>query len=173
VPSIEEVLAKIKVPVRSVPICMDADLQAEHDELTNQLDVLNRETNGKMNGRTEAREIADRLRELEKLMHDSEVTFKFRGLTRGAIRKLQEKFPPPDPNPNRWTWNVDAGAATLLSQSAIQPTMTLEDAEQLLATLDEGRAGVLVNAAWTASTGSTQVPFSVRASALIDGTGSN
>jgi hypothetical protein len=51
--------------------------------------------------------------------------------------------------------------------------MTLEDAEQLLATLDEGRAGVLVNAAWLASTGSTQVPFSVRASALIDGTGSN
>jgi hypothetical protein len=83
VPSIEEVLAKIKVPVRSVPICLDADLQAEHDELTNQLDVLNRETNGKMNGRTEAREIADRLRELEQLMHDSEVTFKFRGLTRG------------------------------------------------------------------------------------------
>jgi hypothetical protein len=172
-PSIEEVLGKIKVPVRSVPICMDADLQGEHDELTNRLDEINRETNGKMSGRAEAKQIAERLHEIEKLMHDSEVTFKFRGLTRAAIKKLQQRYPPPDPNPNRWTWDVDKGAAALLSQSAIQPAMSESDAEQLLETLDEGRAGVLVNAAWTASTGSTQVPFSVRASALIDGSGSN
>lgn len=172
-PSIEEVLGKIKIPVRSVPICMDADLQGEHDELTNRLDVLNRETNGKMGDRAEAREAAERLHELEKLMHDSEVIFKFRGLTRSAVKKLQDRFPPPDPNPNRWVWNVEAGAAALLSQSAIQPVMSLSDAEQLLEAIDEGRAGVLINTAWAASTGSTTVPFSVRASALIGDTGSN
>src|SRR5690349_14727540 len=121
---------------------MDADLIAEHDELTNQLDVINRETNGKMGGRAEAREIAERLHELERQMHESEVIFKFRGLTRSAIKKLQERYPPPEPNPNRWTWNVDKGAAALLSQSAIQPAMSESDAEQLLETLDEGRAGV-------------------------------
>jgi hypothetical protein len=172
-PSIEEVLGKIKVAVRSVPICMDADLQAEHDELTNRLDVLNRESNGKMAGRAEAKEVADRLRELEHLMHESEVIFKFRGLTRSAIRKLQERYPPPDPNPLRLLWNVDAGAAELLSKSAIQPTMSEDDARKLLEAIDEGRADLLINAAWTASTGSTQVPFSARASALTSDTDSN
>jgi hypothetical protein len=41
--SIEEILAAAKKPVRAVQVCLDADLQGEHDELTARLEVLRRE----------------------------------------------------------------------------------------------------------------------------------
>jgi hypothetical protein len=170
-PTIEEVLGKIKVPVRAVQICLDADLQAEHDELTARLDVLNRETQTALTGRRDAREVAERITELEHAMRDSEVTFKFRGLTKAGLRKLYDRFPPPEGS--NLTWNVEEGAYALLAASAVQPTMTEEQAKQLLEQVSQGHADRMVGAAWLASTGSTQVPFSARASALTDGSGSN
>ena len=171
--TIEDVLGKAKVPVRAVQICMDADLQAEHDELTARLEVLNRESRGKMADRAEAKEIAERITELEEQMRESEVTFKFAGLTKAGRKKIEARFPPPDPNPDRLRWNVEEGAFALLAASAIEPTMTEEQAKRLLETVSEGHADRMVGAAWLATTGSTQVPFSGRASELMSGTGSN
>jgi hypothetical protein len=51
--------------------------------------------------------------------------------------------------------------------------MTEEQAKQLLEQMSQGHADRMVGAAWLASTGSTQVPFSARASELTGGTGSN
>jgi hypothetical protein len=172
VPSIEEVLARAKVPVRAVSICLDADLQAEHDELSARLEVINRDNNGKMAGRGEAREVADRILELEEQMRASEVTFKFRGLTKAGLKKITDRFPPPDPNPNRVTWDVEAGAFALIAASAVDPAMSEADAKKLLDVVSQGHADRMVGAAWLASTGSTQVPFSARASELTGGSGS-
>lgn len=171
--TIEDVLGAIKVPVRAVQICLDADLQAEHDELTARLEVLRRETSARMGQTSEQKEVADRVRELEAEMHESEVTFKFRGLTRVGLKRLQEQYPAPDPNPRGLVWDVDGGAAALLSASAVEPTMSETQAKQLLDSVSEGHASRMVGAAWLASTGSTQVPFSARASELTTGTGSN
>jgi small-conductance mechanosensitive channel len=171
VPSIEEVLGKIKVPVRAVRICLDADLQAEHDELTARLDVLRRETQATMGQSSEAKEVAERIREVEAEMRESEVTFKFRGLTKAGLRKLFDRFPPPEDT--NLTWDVEEGSYALLAASAVSPTMTEEQAKQLLEQMSQGHADRMVGAAWLASTGSTSIPFSERASALTSGTGSN
>jgi hypothetical protein len=172
--TIEDVLGAIKVPVRSVRICLDADLYAEHDELVVLQEELRREGGvAKMGQTSEAKAVAEQIRALEKRMHESEVTFKFRGLTKAGLKRLQGRFPPPEPNPKNWVWDVDEGAPALLALSAIEPTMTEADAKALLEVIDEGRAGLLVGAAWLASTGSTDVPFSARASELTSGTGSN
>lgn len=172
--TIEDVLGAIKVPVRSVSICLDADLQAEHDELSEKLERLRRATpTGKMSQGGEARQVAERITDLEEQMRESEVTFKFRGLTKAGRLKIEARFPPPDPNPDNLRWNVNEGAYALVAASAVEPTMTEQQAKNLLAVLDEGRADRLVNTAWLATTGSTQVPFSVRASELTGDTGSN
>lgn len=171
--TVEDVLAKAKVPVRSVALCLDADLQAEHDELSAHLEVLRRESVSKMGQGSEAKEVADKIRHLEDEMRGSEVTFKFRGLTRRSLSRLQERFPAPDPNPQGLAWDVNKGAAALLAASAVEPVMTEEQAEQLLDTVSEGHASRMVGAAWLASTGSTQVPFSARASELTGNSGSN
>jgi hypothetical protein len=171
VPSIEDVLGKIKVPVRAVQVCLDADLQAEHDELTARLEVLRRESRAKMGDSSEAREIAERVTELEHRMRESEVTFKFRGLTKAGLAKLYERFPPPEGK--ALAWDVETGAYALLAACAVEPTMTEDQAQRLLDSVSQGHADRLVGAAWLASTGSTQVPFSARASELTGGTGSN
>jgi hypothetical protein len=172
--SIEDVLGAIKVPVRSVSICLDGDLRAEHDDLTRELERVRREKpTGKMSDGTEARQVAERIKAVEARMRDSETTFKFRGLTKNAIRKLFERFPPPDPNPDSLRWNIHEGASALLAESAVEPTMTVEQAEKLADAVDDGVWTELVNAAWVASTGSTTVPFSARASAMTSDTGSN
>jgi hypothetical protein len=164
--SIEDVLGAIKVPVRSVSICLRADLQAEHDDLTRELERLRREGG-------EARDTAVRIQALEAEMRDAETVFKFRGLSKNAIRRLFEQFPAPEPNPENLRWNIHEGASTLLAESAIEPTMTVQQAEQLADSVDDGVWTELVNAAWLASTGSTRVPFSVRASAMTADSGSN
>jgi hypothetical protein len=171
VPSIEDVLGKIKIPVRAVQICLDADLQAEHDELTARLDVLRRETQSTMGQSSEAKAVAERIREVEAEMRDSEVTFKFRGLTKAGLRKLYDRFPAPEGT--NLTWDVEGGAYALLAASAVEPTMTEAQAQQLLEQMSQGHADRMVGAAWLASTGSTAVPFSARASELTGGTGQN
>lgn len=172
--SIEDVLGAIKVPVRSVSICLDGDLRAEHDDLTRELERLRREKpTGKMSDGGEARQVAERIQAVEEQMRASETTFKFRGLTKNGIRRLFEKFPPPDPNPDNLRWNIHEGASALLAESAVEPTMTVAQAEALGDAVDDGVWTELVNAAWVASTGSTTVPFSVRASAMTADTGSN
>jgi hypothetical protein len=171
--SIEDVLGAIKVPVRSVSICLDADLQAEWDELTARLEVLRREAPAKMGQTSEIREVAERIREVEEAMRESEQVFKFRGLTKAGLNKLYERYPAPDPNPQNLIWNVEEGAHALLAASAVEPAMTEGQAQQLLDTVSQGHADRLVGAAWLASTGSTSVPFSARASDVMSGTGSN
>lgn len=167
--TIEDVLGAIKVPVRSVRICLDGDLRAEHDDLTRELELARRGPAGKMGDTARAREIAEQVKAVEQQMRDSETTFKFRGLTKNGVRKLFEEFPAPDPNPENLRWNVHEGAATLLSRSAVEPSMTVAQAEALAEATDDGVWTELVNAAWVASTGSTSIPFSVRASAMTTG----
>lgn len=172
--SIEDVLGAIKVPVRSVSICLNGDLRAEHDDLARELERLRQEKpTGKMAEGQAAREVAERIQQVEAEMRESETVFKFRGLSKNAIRRLFEKFPPPEPNPDNLRWNIHEGASALLAESAVEPTMTVQQADQLADSVDDGVWTELVNAAWVASTGSTRIPFSVRASAMTADTGSN
>lgn len=168
--SIEDVLGAIKVPVRSVSICLDADLQAEHDELSEQLERARRESAATMGQAAEGRELAGRIHDLEQQMRESEQVFKFRGLTKAGLAKLYERFPPPEDS--NLLWDVEEGAFALLAASAVEPAMSEDHAKKLLDVVSQGHADRLVGAAWLASTGSTQVPFSARASELVAGSDS-
>ena len=59
--NIDDLIGRVKMPVRSVTICLDGDLQAEHDALTEQLELVRRGNPATMGGTTEGKEIADRI----------------------------------------------------------------------------------------------------------------
>lgn len=161
--NIDDLIGRVKVPVRSVTICLDGDLQAEHDDLTARLDLVRRENPATMGGTSEGKEIAERIGEIEEQMRSSEVTFKFKGLNKNALNVLYKRFPAKDKN---MVWDPESGAAALLAASAVGPEMDEKQAERLLEAISQGQADKLVGCAWVAATGSSAVPLSQRASEL-------
>ncbi len=161
--NIDDLIGRVKMPVRSVTICLDADLQAEHDELTERLDLVRRENPAKMGDTAAGKEIADRIGEIEDAMRASEQPFKFKGLNKNALNVLYKRFPAKDKN---MLWDPESGAAALLAAAAVEPTMDEAQAERLLDAVSQGQADKLVGCAWLAATGSSAVPLSARASEL-------
>jgi hypothetical protein len=167
--SLKDLRGKVTRPVRSVSICLDGSLWARHDELTAKLDELRQQNPGKMGQAAGAVEVAEELRGVEEAMKASEVTVEFRGISSYQLTEIQARFPAKD---GRSGWDVQSGAAALLSACAVEPT-TEAEAEELLREVHQAVADRLVGAAWLATTGSSDVPFSARASELIRGSGSN
>jgi hypothetical protein len=161
--SIDDLIGRVKMPVRSVAICLDADLQAEHDELTEQLEIARRENITKMGDTVKGKALADRIGELEAAMRESEQRFRFKGLNKNALNVLYKRFPTKSPGQ---LWDIEEGAYALLAATAVEPEMTEAQASQLLDAVSQGQADALVSCAWAAATGSSSVPLSVRASEL-------
>lgn len=161
--NIDDLIGRVKMPVRSATICLDADLQAEHDQLTEQLELVRRESPGRMGETAAGKELADRIGELEDQMRASEQPFKFKGLNKNALNVLYKRFPAKDKS---MVWDPEGGAAALLAAAAVEPVMDEKQAERLLDAVSQGQADKLVGCAWLAATGSSSVPLSARASEL-------
>jgi hypothetical protein len=162
--ALKDLRGKIKRPVRSVRICLDGELWARHDELTAALERLSSSNGyGKMAQSSDARAVAQELADVEKAMRESEVTLEFRGISSYRLAEIQARFPAKD---GRSGWDVDAGSAALIAACAVEPT-TEEEARELLEELTFAASDKLFTAAWQATTGSSEVPTSARASALI------
>jgi hypothetical protein len=151
-----------------VSICLDGELWARHDVLREELDQLSQESRGKMGDSAEAAAKAKELRAVEEAMKASEETVEFRGIPSYQLAEIQARFPAKD---NRQGWDINAGAAALVAACAVEPT-TEAEAEAFLKQAHMGITDKLVGTAWMATTGSSEVPFSARASVLIKGSGS-
>lgn len=167
--ALKDLKGRVKRPVRSVTLCLDGSLWARHDELTAKLDELRAQNPGKMGQASGAVEVATELREVEEAMREASVTVEFRGISSFRLAEIQARFPAKD---GRSGWDINAGAAALISACAVEPT-TEAEAQELLDELTFAATDKLVSAAWLATTGSADVPFSARASELIRGSGSN
>jgi hypothetical protein len=161
--SIEDLIGSAKPPVRSVTICMDQSMQAEHDELVERLDQVRRDNPAKMGDTAEGHDLAVRIGEVEEAMQKHLQTFRLKGLSKGALNVLYKRFPSKD---KQQVWDAEAGGHALVAAAALDPEMTEEQAERLIDALSQGQASLLVGTAWLASTGSSAVPLSARASEL-------
>lgn len=162
--NIDDLIGRVKMPVRSVRICLDGDLQAEHDQLTEQLELVRRENPSKMGYTSEGKRIAERIGEIEEAMRASEQAFKFKGLNKNALNVLYKRFPPA--KDKNQTWDIESGAFALLAAAAVEPEMSEDQAKNLIEALSYGQVDKLVGCAWVAATGSNSVPLSLRASEL-------
>jgi len=167
--ALRDLKGKVKRPIRSVAICLDGDLWARHDELTQRLDEMRPQSRATMADSDESAVVAEELRAVEQTMRESQVMVEFRGISTYQLNEIQARFPAKD---GRSTWDVSEGAAALLAACAVEPT-TEAEARAFLEESHQAVADRLVGAAWLATTGSSDIPFSVRASELIRGTGSN
>lgn len=165
--AIADLLGKVKRPVRSAWVCLDGELWSRHDDLSRQIDALRAQSPGKMADADGVAPLSRELHEVEQAMRAAEVEFKFRGCSTYKMDEIQEKYPAKDGN----GWDTVAGGHELLAACGADPEMTPDEAKQLLGELHQAAGNKLFRAAWIATTGSADVPFSGRASASTSATG--
>ncbi|SDN79047.1 hypothetical protein [Geodermatophilus sp. DSM 45219] len=161
--SIKSLKGKVKRPIRVAKVCLDGSLWAKHDELAEQLESARGQSSPTMGADPKVTELTKQLAKVEEDMRKAEVAIEFRGISSYELAALQARFPSED---KRLAWDINAGAAALIAASAVEPT-TEEEARELLEELHFAATDKLIGTAWNATTGSTEVPTSAPASALI------
>lgn len=172
--TIEEILARAKPRAEVITICLAGDLRTEHTRLSEELERVLQQPSGskKMtgSGSGEARQLAERIQQLEGDMAKAMQEFRFNGISEDTLDGLRERFPAREDK--RETWNVAAAGPALVAACAVEPPMTEAQAIQLRKSLSQGDWDSLVETAWTATASKDQsIPFSVRASVLTAGSG--
>jgi len=167
--SVEDLIGRVKVPVRSVTIVLDSSSLAEYDELREKLDAANRQQ-VRMTQTPEAVEIAARMQELEAEMREASEVFQFKGISKNALNNLVKRFPPKKGQGT--TWDVEAGSVPFVAAASQEPAMTEDEAGRLCDALAQGQWDKLVSTAWLATNGDGSVPFSARASEVMHANGS-
>lgn len=162
--SVDDLIGRVKAPVRSVTICLDAALQDEWDELSGRLEQA-QGGGATMSAGADALALAQQIAALEERMRDSRQVFKFKGLSDFTLTEIEDRHPPREGK--REAWNINAGAADLVAAAAVEPAMTVEQARRLGEALARSQWDELVSAAWAAATRKVSIPKSVRASALL------
>lgn len=166
-------LAQAKLPERTVPICLRGDLVAQHEQLNEELELLEKKAVDSLAGNGGA-ELAERITELEEQMRESTYPFLLRAMPRheyGAFRskhpvRLNDDGKPVDLRDFKFEMNVDTGAEPLVRASLVDPEMSDEEWSQLSETLTDSQFEDLFLAAWTLNRRDVDIPFSRAASRL-------
>lgn len=173
-PDFAKLLAAAKMPESIVPTCLRGDLQAEHEQLNERLELLEKRAVDSLagNGGTE---LAAQLDALEDQMRDSTYPIRLRALPRYEFEAFKAKFPPrmdaegeiSNDLDRAYDFNTEAGFEPLVRLSIVDPP-DLTDAEftDLLGKLTESQFESLAVVAWRLNKGEIRVPFSRAASRL-------
>jgi hypothetical protein len=172
-PGFAALLAGAKLPERTVPICMRGDLQAEHERLNDELELLEKKAVDSLAGNGGA-ELAARIDELEGEMRKATHQFRLRALPGREFRAFKAKYPPrtnddgeiADRHDQLVEFDADAGAEPLIRASIIDPELTGETWSVLLDVLTDRQFDDLFTAAWLLNRGEINIPFSRAASRL-------
>jgi hypothetical protein len=172
-PDFADLLAGAKLPERTVPICMRGDLKAEHEQLNDELELLEAKAVDSLAGNGGA-ELAARIEALEVEMRGATHQFRLRALPRRDYRAFKAKYPPrtnddgeiADKRDRLVEFDADAGAETLIRASVIDPELTDETWSALLDVLTDRQFDDLFTVAWLLNRDAVDVPFSRAASRL-------
>lgn len=167
--SVEDLIGRVKVPVRSVTIVLDSSSLAEYDELREKLAAANRQQ-ARMSQAPEAVEVASRMQELEAEMRAASAVFQFKGISKNMMNVLMKKFPPK--KGTGIDWDIDAGSVAFVAAASHDPVMNEDEAGRLCDALAQGQWEKLFNTAWLALKGDGSVPFSAPASEVMHANGS-
>mgnify|MGYP001152550309 CR=1 FL=1 len=170
---IDELLGEIHLPEASVPICLRADLQAEFDRLSHELEVARRSPDADTlvgsSGRT--RRIAEEMEKIRTQMQQHTRVIRLRALPR---RQWSDLLARPEHQPRKEDAPADYNRETFpvaaLAACAVAPKMTVEQAGRLVDRLSQGQWDRLWLAILNLNKGEANVPFSAAASAILAGT---
>lgn len=165
---IESIIDEAEPAQTAVSICVKGNLKAEYERLETQLDDVGH-TVTNLAGGGPGSEIAARMNELREQMKTYERAFVMRAVTpRRAWRNLQAKRPvkTPEMDDEAYADLYHPWVCAVVAASALDPGMTVAQAERLADKLSEGDWTKLANAAWKVNDSSSEIPFSVAASVL-------
>lgn len=166
-----DLLKQARLPERTVPVCLRADLVADHEDLQRQLDQAQQAKADSLAG-TGAGALEDRIRELEGEMTASVVVFRLRALPhsrrksdpRPTFRELKAQHPAREidgkvmPEDMMAGWiNAQTFPDPLVRHSIVEPELTDEDWDELV--LSQGQFDELATVAWELNQGKVDVPF--------------
>lgn len=167
--SIEDILAAARPVERVVRVCLRGDLLAKWDRLESQLQAARTSgVQGSLAAPAPGREIAQRMEDLAGQIAGAQQEFRVRGLSSKAVSDLIAAHPPT--NGQKGAWNSDTFVPALMAACVVDPAMTVEQATALLGVLNRDQTNTLFGAAWDASTGAVDIPFSEAASETLRGT---
>lgn len=169
-PDFSTLLAAAQLPERSVPVCLRADLAADHEAADRELEQLVRNPPSSLGGDGRG-ELRDRIAALEAEMKASTYPFRLRALPKPKFRALVAAHPPrrgDDGEPDQRDAVIGLNAETffdaLIRACLLDPA--LDDAQwaDLEAKLTDRQYDDLSNAAWYLNRSEVDVPFSRAAS---------
>jgi hypothetical protein len=166
-------LAEAKLPETTVPTCLRGDLTAQHEQLNEELELLEKKAVDSLAGNGGA-ELAERITELEDEMRDSTYPIKLRALPRPDFRAFLADFPPradaegkvTDDLDRAYGFDTEAGFVELVRRSIVDPELDADDFGDLMGKLTDNQFDSLAVAAWRINKGDIDVPFSRAASRL-------
>jgi hypothetical protein len=170
---VADLLARAKRRETTAAVCLAGDLNAEHEELSRQLQALGEAwTPDSLSAANPRRALAERITDLEQQMAEQVHVFRFRALSTARFRELQRAHPPrEDAQPPERLFNVDTFTPVLVAACCVDPEFSgVEQVQELFDKLGQGAFDTAFTAAWSACTGASDVPKSALASATIRST---
>jgi hypothetical protein len=165
-PDFAALLAGAKLPERTVDICLRSDLVADFEALDKQLTALVEKPNPKMgdDGRMALRQ---QIEALEAEMKAATYPFRLRGMPLPKFRALIAAHPPRrDGNGDLHVrdqllkLNIDTFFDALARASIVDPVITDEQWEAMLATMTDRQIDLLATVAWGLNREDVSIPFS-------------
>jgi hypothetical protein len=174
---IDEIIASAQRPEKTIPLCLRGDLQARWEELERQLNSLDRDASDSdtLGGDPRARDLSAQMAAIEDEMRKHEVVFKFRGLSSKKYSDLLAKHRAEEKKDDNESDGIDWATwpTALIAACAVDPVMTVEQAERLADTITHKQWDDLFATAFAVNRTDISVPFSLSASAVRAATGRN
>ena len=168
--SIKDRLAAAKLPERSIQVCLRGDLAAEFDELERKLREV-REDAGprRVATKSEAAEIAGKMRELQEQMRAEMVTLRVRALPRAEWQKIVRDNPPREDNAGDMAvgGNLTGIMEHAIPRCVVEPEMDAEDWEQFNNVISAGDYDQLMTVVFDVNRSGASVPKSRLASLVM------
>lgn len=161
---INDILGQVKLPEKSVPLCLRADLLAEFEDLDQQFKIA-RDNPAKTLGNKEAAEIAQVMQATREQMQASTETFHLRALPRRQWSDLLKKHP--SASGETGEFDPDTFPVAALAACCVTPAMSEDQAGQLVDRVSQGQWNTLWLAIIELNIGAAEVPTSVSASAVL------
>lgn len=164
----DDVIARAKLPERTLSLCLRGDLQAEWEDLERQLAAAQENTRDEaLSGNPDIRDLADRMVAVSEEMAGCEVVFRFRGLGAKTYSDLLVKNKAADDDPDAvegLDWTIYPTA--LIAACAIDPVMTIAQVGELSERVSARQWDDLFSAALATNRSQVSIPFSLSASAI-------
>jgi hypothetical protein len=175
---VKGLIAKARLPEKTVTVFLDTGLSDEFDRLEKLLEDEQAKVVDSLNGNLAARDLAAQLAELREEMQACRLDLKLRALPRAAWRELVEAHPPRKDDAGEMVEkddvigvNVDTLIPVLIRRSIIAPELDDEDMDHLFGdagVLNDAQFNRVAAAAWVLNRGDVDVPFSFAASKILD-----